>query len=153
VPAARPTLAQPAPKDIAEVYRALRKGKEDARDAAGATDFYIGEMEMRRKANSGDALVQAYRIASYYGTDWKRPLILLGALVGVATFLLHWRGFVVPQSWWGSFAFALGSVVYVARAPDEGLRVGGELVQLTLRLGGPLLLGLALLALRSRVKR
>lgn len=153
VPAALPILAQPAPKDIAEVYRALRKGKEDARDAAGATDFYIGEMEMRRRANPRDALVQAHRLASYYGTDWKQPLALLGALIAVATVLLHWRGFSVPQSWWRSVTFALGSVVQVARTPSDGLRVGGELVQLTLRVGGPLFLGLAILALRSRVKR
>jgi hypothetical protein len=33
--------------DIAGLYRALRKGREDARDEPGAADFYYGEMEMR----------------------------------------------------------------------------------------------------------
>ena len=33
---------------IAGLYRALRKGREDAKDEPGAADFYYGEMEMRR---------------------------------------------------------------------------------------------------------
>ena len=38
----------PSPLQIAVVYRALRKGREDSRDEPGAADFYYGEMEMRR---------------------------------------------------------------------------------------------------------
>lgn len=34
--------------EIAALYRALRKGSEDAKDEPGAADFYYGEMEMRR---------------------------------------------------------------------------------------------------------
>jgi hypothetical protein len=33
---------------IAGLYRALRKGREDAKDEPGGADFYYGEMEMRR---------------------------------------------------------------------------------------------------------
>ena len=36
------------PPEIASVYRALRKGREDNKDEPGAADFYYGEMEMRR---------------------------------------------------------------------------------------------------------
>ncbi len=35
---------------IAGLYRALRKGRKDAKDEPGAADFYYGEMEMRRHA-------------------------------------------------------------------------------------------------------
>jgi hypothetical protein len=35
---------------IAGLYRALRKGREDTKDEPGAADFYYGEMEMRRRA-------------------------------------------------------------------------------------------------------
>ena len=35
---------------IAELYRAFRKGGEDAKDEPDAADFYYGEMEMRRHA-------------------------------------------------------------------------------------------------------
>jgi uncharacterized protein YjbI with pentapeptide repeats len=38
------------PPEIAGVYRALRKGREDNKDEPGAADFYYGEMEMRRHA-------------------------------------------------------------------------------------------------------
>src|SRR5271154_4185370 len=45
--------AQPGmldPGQIAGLYRALRKGREDVKDEPGAADFYYGEMEMRRHA-------------------------------------------------------------------------------------------------------
>jgi len=38
----------PPPRDLAAIYRALRKGREDTKDEPGAADFYYGEMEMRR---------------------------------------------------------------------------------------------------------
>ena len=38
------------PGQIAGLYRALRKGREDIKDEPGAADFYYGEMEMRRRA-------------------------------------------------------------------------------------------------------
>ena len=37
------------PEQIAAIYRALRKGREDSKDEPGAADFYYGEMEMRRQ--------------------------------------------------------------------------------------------------------
>jgi hypothetical protein len=36
------------PGQIAGLYRALRKGREDAKNEPGAADFYYGEMEMCR---------------------------------------------------------------------------------------------------------
>jgi Pentapeptide repeats (9 copies) len=36
------------PAALALLYRALRKGRENAKDEPGAADFYYGEMEMRR---------------------------------------------------------------------------------------------------------
>ena len=44
----RPGVLDPA--QIAGLYRALRKGREDTKDEPGAADFYYGEMEMRRLA-------------------------------------------------------------------------------------------------------
>ena len=40
------------PADIALLYRALRKGREDSKDEPGAADFYYSEMEMRRHDRS-----------------------------------------------------------------------------------------------------
>jgi hypothetical protein len=36
-------------EEIAWIYRALRKGREDGRDEAGVADFYYGEMEMPKR--------------------------------------------------------------------------------------------------------
>jgi hypothetical protein len=41
------------PAQLAGLYRALRKAREDNKDAPGAADFYYGEMEMRRHARRG----------------------------------------------------------------------------------------------------
>jgi hypothetical protein len=46
-----PTVVEPA--QLAGLYRALRKAREDAKDEPGAADFYYGEMEMRRHARRG----------------------------------------------------------------------------------------------------
>jgi hypothetical protein len=53
-----PELQQPAPPhpvEVAELYRALRKGREDSKDEPGAADFYYGETELRRHARRLDA--------------------------------------------------------------------------------------------------
>src|SRR5512132_3183312 len=48
--------AEPLRADqIAGLYRALRKGREDNKDEPGAADFYYGEMEMRRHAKREQA--------------------------------------------------------------------------------------------------
>ena len=156
LPTPPPSRFMPTPKasDVAAAYRALRKGKEDARDAAGASDFYVGEMEMRRRAGP-DPLISAYRLVSSYGTNWWRPLLLYVTVIALATVLAHEEsiGFVAPQTWWRTLSFTLASTLYVAHAPEQGLRTGGELLQFLLRLFGPIFIGLSLLALRARVKR
>ena len=43
------------PGQIAGLYRALRKGREDVKDEPGAADFYYGEMEMRRARTLSDS--------------------------------------------------------------------------------------------------
>jgi hypothetical protein len=48
----RPVNFDPDAKNLASIYRALRKGREDSKDEPGAADFYYGEMEMRRRATS-----------------------------------------------------------------------------------------------------
>ena len=47
-PESEPESVVLTPGVIAGLYRALRKGREDAKDEPGAADFYYGEMEMRR---------------------------------------------------------------------------------------------------------
>lgn len=145
--------ASPTAVAVAASYRALRKAREDAKDAAGASDFYYGEMEMRRR-DEGGPLLSAYWLVSGYGTRALRALTsYVCVIVGIAA-LMQWFGFEKPHpSLARAFTFTLTSTVFVGHTPGGGLTPGGDLLQLGLRLLGPLLLGLALLALRTRVQR
>jgi hypothetical protein len=49
--------------------------------------------------------------------------------------------------------FALESSISLLRAPEAKLTACGEVIQIFLRLAGPLFFGLAVLSLRGRVKR
>jgi uncharacterized protein YjbI with pentapeptide repeats len=162
-------------EQIARTYRALRKGREDNKDEPGAADFYYGEMEMRRKARrrrreSGSAkrtswsewlVLWMYRVFSGYGLRSSRALFALL----VTLFLFAWGfqawGFDPDQNFWRSLLFSVESAPSLFRPPTLGkeageqiqLTYGGHVLQMGLRLLGPLFFGLALLALRGRVKR
>jgi uncharacterized protein YjbI with pentapeptide repeats len=91
------------PGQIAGVYRALRKGREDAKDEPGAADFYYGEMEMRRhagrpadnpsrEASGGQverAILTAYWLVSGYGLRAWRALAWLAALTAGFAVAFH----------------------------------------------------------------
>lgn len=143
----------PAPQDVAEVYRALRKGREDAKDASGASDFYVGEMEMRRQGEKG-VLLPLYGRVSGYGTRARRSALAFLVFVAALVPVMRCYGVDPGLDWERAASFTLASTVYLARLPaDYELTTVGDVAQLLLRTVGPLLLGLTLLALRSRVKR
>ena len=152
----------PDPQQIASVYRALRKGREDNKDEPGAADFYYGEMEMRRHSTRDApsrrplvSIVWLYWLVSGYGLRASRALIALAITIALGAVYFHLFGFDAgehPDD--GTLVFAAESSVSLFRAPDtKDLTAGGHVVQMILRLAGPLLFGLALLALRGRVKR
>jgi uncharacterized protein YjbI with pentapeptide repeats len=144
---------------IAHAYRALRKGREDSKDAPGAADFYYGEMEMRRRASRGGerALLTLYWLVSGYGLRASRSLLALAATVLLFAFAFDAWGFDPDGSFGKALLFSAESTSSLFRAPTppEGatLTDAGHVLQMTLRLLGPLFFGLALLALRGRVKR
>jgi hypothetical protein len=84
-------VGQPTAREVADIYRALRKGREDKRDEPGAEDFYYGEMEMRRHAPGAPGgphrrvgervLIWAYWATAGYGLRPLRSLIALGVVV------------------------------------------------------------------------
>ncbi len=145
------------PDQLAPLYRALRKGREDASDAPGAADFYYGEMEMRRNADatptSERVTLTLYWLLSGYGMRATRALIALALLVLAAALALHAWGFTKPQDLASSLLFSIESTTSLLRAPSLALTDAGRAVNIVLRLLGPLLIGLALLSLRGRVKR
>jgi Pentapeptide repeats (9 copies) len=148
------------PNDIATIYRDLRKGREQNKDEAGAADFYYGEMEMRRFDNTRSGaerlILRLYWLISGYGLRATRALIALALTVLAFGALLWWIGFSPRLPFTRSLLFSLESTSSLFRVPitpDFALTEIGELLQVVLRLLGPLFFGLALLSLRGRVKR
>jgi hypothetical protein len=97
-------------RDIATVYRDLRKGREDNKDEPGAADFYYGEMEMRRlagrrtpsrarqagrptKDRGEHTILTLYWLVSGYGLRASRALISLALTVVLFAALLYLWGF------------------------------------------------------------
>jgi hypothetical protein len=162
-----------SPGAVAGLYRALRKGREDAKDEPGAADFYYGEMEMRRRArplSSGNpdgqrssasrgrverAILTAYWLVSGYGMRASRAVAWLAAVTAILAAAFYLVGFAVPprpDSYWTSLLYSFRATLSLTDN-QVTLTAWGQLLQAVLRLTGPVLLGLALLALRGRVKR
>jgi uncharacterized protein YjbI with pentapeptide repeats len=167
------------PGEIAPLYRQLRKGLEDSKDEPGAADFYYGEMEMRRhdkrqqlhlerilrfrngsfgiSAAAEWAILTLYWLVSGYGLRAWRALASLTAVVLVASVIFAFWGFAAAAGW-GDLRPALihsaQATTALLRGPDpRRLTDVGEWTQIALRLIGPVLLGLAVLSVRGRVKR
>jgi uncharacterized protein YjbI with pentapeptide repeats len=154
---------------IAGLYRALRKGREDAKDEPGAADFYYGEMEMRRNAGSDVSnrpraptrgrvergILTVYWLVSGYGLRAWRAVAWLAAVTAVFAVGFHLAGFTRPPqpvSYWTSLLYSFRATLSLTDSEVE-LTAWGKLLQALLRLTGPVLLGLALLAIRARTKR
>jgi hypothetical protein len=150
-----------SPSVVAETYRALRKGLEDSRDAPGASDFYYGEMEMRRAAAptlSFDRwLLTAYWLCAGYALRASRALFALIAVLGVGGYLLDRHGFEEdgPSAPEGTVAASLllAQVTLALQRAPASLTDEGSAIVIAARIACPALLALAVLALRSRVKR
>jgi uncharacterized protein YjbI with pentapeptide repeats len=157
-------------REIATIYRALRKRREDAKDAPGAADLYYGEMEMRRHTSAppkvdgagrvrhlGERLVLfGYWVTAGYGTRPSRALAALVATVLVFGIIFWQWGFRHGhgQSFHHAILFSAQSTTSLFRQPaGQPLTYLGGWIEMLLRLVGPLFFGLTLLALRGRVKR
>jgi uncharacterized protein YjbI with pentapeptide repeats len=147
------------PDRLALLYRRLRKGREDAKNEPGAADFYYGEMEMRRRAIetpwAEKLILTAYWLVSGYSLRAFRALLtLLAVVAGVAVLFQH-VGFeqpATPPSYFDALLYAAESTLSLPSG-DVQLTAWGRVLRIALRLTGPVLLGLALLSVRNRVKR
>lgn len=166
-----PEKEPPSPGLIARDYRALRKAREDAKDEPSAADFRYGELEMRRMACRDDMrqaatwadwvtagteylILWLYWFVSGYGLRAWRALTALVVVLAGASVIFRYAGFPdAGHTYAASVRFAIQSAMSLVRGTDEPLTPTGEWVALALRLLGPLLFGLALLALRGRVRR
>jgi len=152
-------LSELEPGRIAGIYRQLRKSREDSKDEPGANDFYYGEMEMRRRSGplAERSILRLYWLVSRYGLRASRALLALAITIAVlgAVPLALW-GFRPHRPFGRALLFALQSSISLLRAPTSQPgheTASGQLIEIFLRLAGPLFFGLALLALRGRVKR
>jgi uncharacterized protein YjbI with pentapeptide repeats len=147
------------PDDISRLYRSLRKGREDNKDEAGASDFYYGEMEMRRNAapkpSAEGVVLFLYWLFSGYALRASRALISLLALVFIFGLLFQAWGLTGSEGFLKTWIFSLETATNLLGQFTEDVRVNtvGELLQVALRVVGPLLLGLAVLSLRGRIRR
>jgi hypothetical protein len=195
----------PSAAQVAALYRALRKGREDDKDEPGAADFYYGEMEMRRHAKREEvkaerrrgherhwataaseyAVLWLYWLASGYGLRAWRALVSFLVLLSVAAGLFAFTGgfassatasaasptattrpasttppspptptaATADTSFGGAMVYSARTVIGLTRDPQPRLTRFGDAVQILLRILGPVLLGLAVLSVRGRVKR
>jgi hypothetical protein len=125
------------PDRLAALYRALRKAQEDSKNQPEWVTLWL------------------YWLISGYGLRVLRALASLAVVVLGLAILLHLVGYAThpsPASVWGSLLYAASSTLWIG---DDGVRLTGwgKLLQIALRLAGPVLLGLALLSMRNRVKR
>jgi hypothetical protein len=96
-----------------------------------------------------------YWLIAGYGQRGLRALACLAAVVVGGAVLFELVGFAQhpsPPTVWGSLLFAARSTLSIAD-PEARLTGWGKLLQVSMRLSGPVLLGLALLSIRNRVKR
>jgi hypothetical protein len=149
------------PDRLAVLYRALRKAQEDSKNEPGAADFYYGEMEMRRHDGhtpwAERVIVWLYWLISGYGLRGLRALAWLAAVVVGMAALLQAIGFNGGDPGFRDVViYAAQSTISITSgntALTEHVSWAGEVLRILLRLAGPLLLGLALLSVRNRVKR
>ena len=141
---------------LAETYRALRRGRENARDRPGASDFYYGEMEMRRRSAPGvdRAVLGAYWLVGGYGLRASRALLAYFLLVGVLAVALACWGLSGHAPFSEIVVYVLATTT-VLQKPSSTLHltVVGSYLEVAARLIGPAMFALILLALRSRVRR
>jgi hypothetical protein len=170
-----PTALPESAGEVEQAYRALRKGCAEAKDEIGAADFSFGEMEMRRlgqfllarsrrrarwwpgwtAARGEHLLLWLYWLVSGYGLRaWRAFATLAVVIVLTAAAFVAWGYPPGPDvTYADSLRFSLRAATSVLRGPEQRLTPAGEWIELVLRFTGPVLFGLAVLALRGRVKR
>jgi hypothetical protein len=166
-------------RQVERIYRSLRKGFEDHKNTPGSADFYYGEMDMRRlgsESRTERALLFGYWLLAGYGLRAWRALVALAIAIILGTVVFGLVGFTarstvayVPTSaggyvqrdvpgplpgWSDAFSYTVQSSMSLVRpASALPLTDAGRYTELVLRVLCPLLLGLALLSIRARVKR
>jgi hypothetical protein len=149
--------------EVADIYRSLRKSREDSADAPGGNDLYIGELLMRRRylreRDPQTAATRARRVLlvlyAWFGGHGVRPtspilalLALLGSGWEVAAHIGLNKGGTID-----ALIFVMRSMLLLPNSHNVTTTTAGDAIQVALRVLGPLLIGLIALGLRAQVKR
>jgi hypothetical protein len=126
-------------------------------------------MEMRRKtslpergqrgrvrARSDHAILTAYWLVCGYGLKASRALIVLLIAIVLGSLGLHAWGLHPDPEYNRALLYSIestSSLFRVPTAPGLDITYAGERIQIALRIVGPVLIALTVLALRARVKR
>ncbi|WP_151483795.1 pentapeptide repeat-containing protein [Streptomyces albicerus] len=150
-------IVEPARLEV--LYRQLRKALEDSKNEPGAADFYYGEMEMRRAgARRGEQLLLwLYWLVSGYGLRAGRAITVLLTMVALLALGMKCAGFPgEPVPYLDALLYSLRATIAVdvkSTTVPENVNRWGQIFQILLRIVGPLLVALAAMAIRNRVKR
>jgi hypothetical protein len=148
---------------VAEIYRSLRKGREDSSDAPGGDDLYVGEQLMRRRdlrerrpqtpaTRARRTLLLLYGWIGGYGVRPARPCLTLLVLLAGATALVNAVG-LDKGSTIDALIFTLRSMLLLPNTHHVVTTTAGDGLQVALRVLGPILIALIALGVRSQVKR
>ena len=142
---------------VENTYRDLRRNFEDRRDYAGANEFYVGEMEMRRLAKPRLerellSLEALYRHLSTYGENWWKPLLYLFGLLVISSFV--YAGWPTDYSTlFLSLLHSLSVLTLLRISVAEPLHWSGQLMAILQLVLSPILITLSVLAIRRKLKR
>ena len=144
-------------------YRDLRRQLEDTGNHHIANDFYYGEMQARRRRTPRNTvdhwILVVYHLASEYGTRAWRAGIAWISLTLAAAGLLSINGLRTTQedvvlNFAGAWKYTLDASLSFFRASSAPyLSTTETVITASLRVLGPALLAVGLLALRNRTKR
>jgi hypothetical protein len=124
------------PEQLAALYRALRKAREDNKDQAGAGDLYYGEMEMRRRTPIPTKrgrirgccewlVISAYWLLAGYGLKASRAFAALTVVILLAAILLAQWGFHPSRGYGQAVLFAVQSSISLLHPPEAHLSTSG----------------------------
>ena len=131
----------PTYAEVGDLYRQLRINLESTRQEIEAGDFYVGQMEMRRRsadyARTFRFVLGGYNILAGYGESWIRPIlyyVTVAAAFGLAYLLagfkdingelIHYRtadDWFVTGQFWKDFAQAFAHALAAAGLLQQSL--------------------------------
>jgi uncharacterized protein YjbI with pentapeptide repeats len=146
------------PEQVAGVYRGIRRSFEAKSNQPGASDFYFGEMEMRKHSQqsslSDKSIIWIYWLTCGYGLRASRAFLLLALLILACAIVFSAHGFSGSEKYEFSEYVIFSIKVAIPGMNDPKELVGNSrYLEIILAVLGPVLFALGALALRGRVKR